>query len=80
MRKLLLHKKEIAKLDRESDQAGVTIVPLSMYFRDGYAKVEIAVAQGKREYDKRATIAARDAEREMARAFSSRLKGRRSRA
>jgi len=77
VRKLLLHKKEIARLGREVDQPGLTIVPLSVYFRDGYAKVEIAVAQGKREYDKRATIAARDAEREMARAFSARLKGRR---
>jgi len=77
VRKLLLHKKEIAKLFRESSQPGQTIVPLSIYFRDGYAKVEIAVATGKREYDKRATIAARDAEREMARAYSTRLKGRR---
>jgi SsrA-binding protein len=77
VRKLLLHKREIAKLGREVAQPGQTIVPLALYFRDGYAKVEIALASGKREFDKRATIAARDAEREMARAFSARLKGRR---
>jgi SsrA-binding protein len=69
VRKLLLHRKEIAKLAREADQAGKTIVPLSLYFEDGYAKVLIAVATGKREYDKRQTIAARDAEREMSRAL-----------
>lgn len=77
-RKLLLHKKEIAKLQRESAGAGVTIVPLSLYFSDGYAKVEIALATGKKEYDKRQTIAQREANREMARAVSDSLKkGRR---
>jgi SsrA-binding protein len=77
VRKLLLHKREIAKLTREAGQAGKTIVPLKVYFEDGYAKVEIAVATGKREYDKRQAIAARDADREMSRAFSAHVKGRR---
>jgi SsrA-binding protein len=76
-RKLLLHKREIAKLHREADSPGKTIVPLSIYFSDGHAKVEIAVATGKREYDKRQTIAARDAEREVQRAMAGRLRGRR---
>jgi SsrA-binding protein len=76
-RKLLLHKKEIAKLAREADAAGKTIVPLSVYFSDGYAKVQIAVATGKRDYDKRQALAARDADREVRRALASRLKGRR---
>jgi len=56
-RKLLLHKKEIAKLERETAQSGKTIVPLAIYFSDGYAKVEIAVAAGKRDWDKRQAIA-----------------------
>ena len=71
-RKLLLHRKEITKLDRESSSPGRTIVPLQIYFQDGYAKVLIAVATGKREWDKRQTIAERDAKREAERA----LKGR----
>lgn len=75
-RKLLLHRKEIDKLERESTNTGVTLVPLSIYFSDGYAKVELAVATGKKEWDKRQTIAKRDADREMARAVSSRLKRR----
>jgi len=71
-RKLLLHRKEIAKLARESDAPGRTIVPLQIYFQDGYAKVLIAVATGKREWDKRQTIAERDAQRETQRAMKSR--------
>jgi SsrA-binding protein len=73
-RKLLLHRKEIAKLDRESTSAGRTIVPLQIYFQDGYAKVLIAVATGKREWDKRQTIAERDAARESQRALRARNK------
>ncbi|MCL2736993.1 MAG: SsrA-binding protein SmpB [Propionibacteriaceae bacterium] len=73
-RKLLLHRKEIAKLDRESSSPGRTIVPLQIYFQDGYAKVLIAVATGKREWDKRATIAERDAKREAERALRTRNK------
>ena len=55
-RKMLLHRSELNKLRRESDAAGRTIVPLSMYFRDGKAKVEIALAEGKRDYDKRQAL------------------------
>ena len=71
-RKLLLHRKEIAKLERAASSPGSTIVPLQLYFQDGYAKVLIAVATGKREWDKRQTIAERDAKREAERAMKSR--------
>jgi SsrA-binding protein len=71
-RKLLLNRKEITRLEREAGQPGKTIVPLSIYFQDGYAKVELAVATGKREWDKRQTIAARDAQREAQRALVNR--------
>ena len=71
-RKLLLHRKEIAKLDRETANSGKTIVPLAVYFSDGYAKVELAVATGKKDWDKRQTIAARDANREAARELAQR--------
>lgn len=74
-RKLLLNRREIDKLERELGKSGTTIVPLSLYFSDGYAKVEIAVATGKREYDKRQTIAARDAQREAQRALAARNRG-----
>ena len=75
-RKLLLHRKEITKLRRESDAPGRTIIPLQLYFQDGYAKVLIAVATGKQEWDKRQTIAARDAQREAQRALRARTYGR----
>jgi SsrA-binding protein len=71
-RKLLLNRREIEKIERELGSAGTTLVPLSIYFFDGYAKVELAVATGKREYDKRETIAKRDAEREAQRALAAR--------
>lgn len=71
-RKLLLHKKEIEKLYRATEASGRTIVPLSVYFSDGYAKVEIAIGTGKRDWDKRQTIAKRDADREAQRALASR--------
>ncbi|MFH1680340.1 MAG: SsrA-binding protein SmpB [Candidatus Eisenbacteria bacterium] len=67
-RKLLLGESEIRKLTRNVEAKGATLVPLRMYFRGCWAKVEIAVAVGKRAYDKRAAIAARDAAREMDRA------------
>jgi len=73
-RKLLLHRKEIRKLGREADAPGRTIVPLQIYFQDGYAKVLIAVATGKREWDKRQTIAERDAKRETERAVKARAR------
>ena len=68
-RKLLLHRKQIDELDRATVERGVTLVPLSVYFKDGRAKVELAVARGKRQYDKRRTIAERDAKREAERAL-----------
>jgi SsrA-binding protein len=74
-RKLLLNRREIAKIKRELTTAGTTLVPLSLYFSDGYAKVEIALATGKREYDKRQTIAARESRREAERAMAARNRG-----
>ncbi len=76
-RKLLLHKKEIAKLDRETGSSGKTIVPLAIYFSDGYAKVELAIATGKKDWDKRQTIAARDADRDTQRELAARNRGER---
>ena len=68
-RKLLLHKQEIRQLKKQTDIRGNTIVPLSMYFSDGYAKVEIGVGSGKNKYDKRQDMKRRDAKREMDRAM-----------
>lgn len=68
-RKLLLHHREIGELARATAEKGVTLVPLSVYFKDGRAKVELAVAKGKRQYDKRRVIAERDAKREAERAL-----------
>ncbi len=76
-RKLLLHRREIEKLERETDQSGRTIVPLAIYFSDGYAKVEIAIATGKRDWDKRQTLIEREANREAERAMSSHIRERR---
>ena len=73
-RKLLLNRREITKLEKLVGQAGRTLVPLSLYFKDGYAKIELAVGTGKRDWDKRQAIAARDADREMARAMATRNK------
>lgn len=66
-RKLLLHSSEIRKLWNTVRQKGVTIIPLSVYLKNGRAKVEIAVAKGKKLYDKRAEIAKRDSQREIER-------------
>ncbi|GAB3208704.1 SsrA-binding protein SmpB [Marinactinospora thermotolerans] len=71
-RKLLLHREEIAKLIGKTQEAGRTLIPLSLYFSDGRAKVEIALARGKREYDKRHDIAEREAQREVERALRRR--------
>jgi len=71
-RKLLLHSKEIHKLWNTVRQKGVTIIPLSVYIKDGRAKVEIAVAKGKKLYDKRAEIAKRDTKREIERQLRGR--------
>jgi SsrA-binding protein len=77
-RKLLLHRIEIAKiLNQLSDGNGLTLVPLSMYFSNGWAKVELGMARGLRSYDKRQVLAERDAQREIAREMGRRLKGRR---
>ena len=76
IRKLLLRKDEIAKLAGKTKEGGRTIVPLSLYFKNGYAKVEIALATGKKAYDKRQSIAERDAKRETQRELGRRLKGR----
>jgi SsrA-binding protein len=71
-RKLLLHKAQILKIENKVKQGGYTIVPLSIYFSDGRAKVEIAIAKGKREYDKRQALRERQDNREAERAMSSR--------
>ncbi len=71
-RKLLLNRKEIAKISRALEGAGRTLIPLSLYFKDSYAKVEIAVATGKKDWDKRRDIADRDAKREAERALATR--------
>ncbi len=69
-RKLLLHKSEMAKLIAKLKDSGTTLVPLALYFKDGKAKVEIAVAKGKKSHDKREAIKAREADREVARVVS----------
>jgi SsrA-binding protein len=70
-RKLLLHRKQIAELYEEVKRGGNTIVPLKVYLKEGRAKVEIAVARGKKKWDKRQDIAKRDADREIARNLGS---------
>ncbi len=71
-RKLLLHKSQIRELSRAVLEQGLTLVPLRLYLKDGIAKVEIGLARGKKRYDKRASIAKRDAERQIARAVRHR--------
>ncbi len=71
-RKLLLHKAQIVKIGHKTKEGGYTLVPLSIYFSDGRAKVEIAIAKGKREYDKRHALRERQDRREAERAMSSR--------
>jgi SsrA-binding protein len=75
-RKLLLHRREIEKLIGKTKESGLSLVPLSMYFKDGKVKVEIALAKGKKAYDKRQTLAKRDAERDISKAMGRALKGR----
>jgi SsrA-binding protein len=74
-RKLLLHRSEIDKLERRVNESGLTIVPLRLYFVDGRAKVEIALARGKKTWDKRQALAERQAVREVEQAVGRRLKG-----
>jgi SsrA-binding protein len=74
-RKLLLHRAEILRLIGKTKESGLTLVPLSMYFSDGKVKVELALARGKRSYDKRQDMARRDADREVRKAMGRRAKG-----
>lgn len=71
-RKLLLHKKEIRELTRELQSGGLTIVPLRLYLKSGRAKLEIALAKGKKRYDKREALAKRAAQRQIERALRRR--------
>jgi SsrA-binding protein len=75
-RKLLLHKGELVRLGARVNQERLALVPLSLYFKDGRAKVELALAKGKTHEDKRATLAARDARLEIAKALGRQAKGR----
>ena len=75
-RKLLVHRAELEKINKRVAERGLTIVPLQIYFKDGRAKVEIALARGKKAYDKRHAIAEKEAKREAQRAVGRRAKGR----
>ncbi|UPK76214.1 SsrA-binding protein SmpB [Nocardioidaceae bacterium SCSIO 66511] len=74
-RKLLLHRAEIDKIERRVSERGLTVIPLSLYFLDGRAKVEIALARGKKSYDKRHAIAERDQNRQAQQEVGRRIKG-----
>ncbi len=74
-RKLLLNRNEINKITNKLKESGLTLIPLSLYFLDGKAKVEIGVARGRKNYDKRQALAAKDAKREVERATGRRSKG-----
>ncbi len=76
VRKLLLNRGEINRLIGKTRESGLTLVPLSLYFSDGWAKVELGLARGKKAYDKRQDLAKRDADREISRALGRRNKGR----
>jgi SsrA-binding protein len=75
-RKLLLHRREIDRLLGRTTEKGLTLVPLRVYLQRGYAKVELGLARGKRQYDKRKAIAEREARREEERALADRQRGR----
>jgi SsrA-binding protein len=77
IRKLLLHREEIKRLIGKTAERGLTLVPLRVYFKGNKVKVEIALARGKRTYDKRQTIAKREAEREMAKRRGALRRGER---
>jgi SsrA-binding protein len=72
-RKLLMHRKEIEVLARKSQEKGLALIPLAIYFKNGRAKVEVGLGRGKAEYDKRHTIAERDTRKEIERARSGRF-------
>jgi SsrA-binding protein len=71
-RKLLLHRREIAKLDARTSEKGITLVPLSIYFKKGMAKLEISLARGRKTFDKREAIKKQDAKRDIDRAMRRR--------
>jgi SsrA-binding protein len=71
-RKLLLHHKQIAELAAQSDQKGLTLVPLRLYIKNGIAKLELGIGRGKRQFDKRAVLAKRETDREVERAMKRR--------
>lgn len=73
-RKLLLHKKEISKLIGQTKEKGYSLVPLKIYLKNGFAKMELALAKGKKNFDKRETLKQKDAKREIERAFRDRQK------
>ncbi len=75
-RRLLLHKDEIRKLKQEVEKKGLTIVPLQLYIKGRIAKVELGLAKGKKEYDKRESISRRDVERDIERELAGRARGR----
>ena len=75
-RKLLVHAAEIRKLSARMKEGGLTLVPLSLYFKDGKAKIELAVAKGKKVHDKRAALMERQAGREIEREVSRRRSGK----
>jgi SsrA-binding protein len=79
-RKLLVHKNELNKLIGKMKDSGTTLIPLQLYFKDGKAKVEIAVARGKKAHDKREALKEREADREVSRVVSRSLSGKASRA
>jgi len=74
-RKLLLHRREISKLIGASKEQGYSLVPLKLYLKDGFAKIQLALAKGKKLYDKRENIKQRDAQREIEKAFREKQKG-----
>jgi SsrA-binding protein len=74
-RKLLLNREEIDKIERRVNEKGLAVVPLALYFLDGRAKVEIALAKGKKSWDKRHSLAERQANREIEQAVGRRAKG-----
>jgi SsrA-binding protein len=74
-RKLLLHKQEISKLIGLTQQKGYTLVPLDLHLRNGFAKIQLALAKGKKLHDKRQAIAKRDADREIRRQLKERMQG-----
>ncbi len=80
VRKLLVHRAELNKLASKLKDSGTTLIPLSLYFKDGKAKVEIALARGRRAHDKREALKAREADREVARVVSRANSGKSSKA